>query len=146
MNFFSCVRDSSARTGGEATCYFRSVIMSKIELKLSRANRVYRPSEPIQGTIIVTLASSISHNGVRITANGAVNLQVRGGMTGVIESLYTAVKPISIVNKSSDVRSSGRLDAGRTEIPFSLILTSQRNDGYERCYETFHGTNISIQI
>lgn len=116
-----------------------------VELKLSRSNRVYRPDEPIQGKIVVTLTSSISHQGIRISLNGTANLQVRGGMTGVIESLYTAVKPISIVTKSTEVRSSGRLGAGRTEIPFSVILSSRDNDRNEIFYETFHGANISIQ-
>ncbi|XP_058091359.1 uncharacterized protein LOC131237553 [Magnolia sinica] len=116
-----------------------------IELKLSRATRVYRASEPIEGKIIATLPSSISHQGVRITANGTVNLQIRGGVSGVIETLYSAIKPISIVSKSTEIRSSGKLSLGRTEIPFSLILSSQGRESYERFYETFHGANISIQ-
>ena len=77
-----------------------------VELKLSRSNRVYRPDvrsslithhasfshsclfwccayntnlshqEPIQGKIVVTLSSSISHQGIRISLNGTANLQV----------------------------------------------------------------------
>ncbi|MCL7038496.1 hypothetical protein MKW94_024870 [Papaver nudicaule] len=116
-----------------------------IELKLSRSNRIYSPNEPIDGKIITKFPSSSSHQGIRLTATGTVNLQVRGGSAGVIESLYGVVKPISIISKSFDIRSSGKIGSGITEIPFSLNLRPQGHDGSEIFYETFHGANISIQ-
>ncbi|KAG9449548.1 hypothetical protein H6P81_009513 [Aristolochia fimbriata] len=116
-----------------------------IQIKLSRASRVYRPNEHLQGVIVTTSTNSISHQGIRITLNGTVNLQIRAGMAGVIDSFYNVVKPISIINKSSEIQSSGKLGAGTTEIPFSITLSSQQHDGGERFYETYHGANISIQ-
>ncbi|XAR63545.1 hypothetical protein NMG60_11023510 [Bertholletia excelsa] len=116
-----------------------------VEVKLSRSNRIYRPNEPLEGKIITKLPSSISHSGVRLTVNGSVNLQVRGGSAGVIESLYGVIKPIPIVNTSFEVRSSGRIASGTTEIPFSVTLKHPRDDKSERFYETFHGADISIQ-
>ncbi|GMP84582.1 hypothetical protein CsSME_00038050 [Camellia sinensis var. sinensis] len=67
------------------------------ELKLSQSNRIFRPNEPLEGKIITKLPSSISHNGIRLTVNGSVTLQVHGGSAGVIESLYGVLKPIPIV-------------------------------------------------
>ncbi|XP_026404250.1 Down syndrome critical region protein 3 homolog isoform X1 [Papaver somniferum] len=116
-----------------------------IELKLSRSNRIYCPNEPIDGKIITKFPSSISHQGIRITTTGTVNLQVRGGSAGVIESLYGVVKPIPIISKTLDIRSSGRISSGTTEIPFSVTLRPRGHDGSEIFYETFHGANISIQ-
>ncbi|KAA8541359.1 hypothetical protein F0562_025322 [Nyssa sinensis] len=116
-----------------------------IELKLCRSNRIYRPNEPLEGKIVTKLPSSISHHGIRLTVNGSVNLQVRGGSAGVIESFYGVVKPIPIVNKSVEVASSGRIASGRTEIPFSMIPKHPQSENFERFYETFHGANISIQ-
>ncbi|KAK4567494.1 hypothetical protein RGQ29_003324 [Quercus rubra] len=116
-----------------------------IELKLSRASRIYQPSEPLEGKIIVKSSSSISHYGVRLTVNGSVNLQIRGGSAGIIESLYGVVKPISILNKSTEVRPSGKIGSGTTEIPFSVFLRQPGKDNLERFYETFHGANISAQ-
>ncbi|KAM3703069.1 hypothetical protein ACB098_04G067700 [Castanea mollissima] len=116
-----------------------------IELKLSRASRIYHPSEPLEGKIIVKSSSSISHYGVRLTVNGSVNLQIRGGSAGIIESLYGVVKPISILNKSTEVRPSGKIGSGTTEIPFSMFLRQPGKDNLERCFETFHGANISAQ-
>ncbi|KAK3228311.1 hypothetical protein Dsin_008173 [Dipteronia sinensis] len=119
--------------------------MSNVELKLSRSNRIYRPSEPLDGTIVIKSSSSISHYGVYLNVNGSVSLQIRGGSAGVIESFYGVLKPITIVKKRIEVRASGKIGSGTTEIPFSVKLRQHGEDNSERYYETFHGANVSTQ-
>ncbi|KAI3712471.1 hypothetical protein L1987_71028 [Smallanthus sonchifolius] len=114
-----------------------------VEIKLSRSNRTYRPNEPLQGKIITRLPCSISHRGIHVTVNGSVNLQVRGGSAGFIESIYGVLKPIRIVKKTIQVHPSGKISAGTTEMPFSVVLNDGGKEG--KFYETFHGENISIQ-
>ncbi|XP_030531107.1 vacuolar protein sorting-associated protein 26C-like [Rhodamnia argentea] len=87
-----------------------------LEIKLSRPSRIYCPSEPLDGKIVVKSASSISHRGVRLAVNGSVNMQVRGGSAGLVESIVGAVKPIVIVNRIIEVRPSGRIASGTTEV------------------------------
>ncbi|KAI0488914.1 hypothetical protein KFK09_028753 [Dendrobium nobile] len=117
-----------------------------IELKLSRSNRVYCLGETVEGKIITIFASPVSYQKIIISLTGTVNLQVKGGVTGVIESLYGVVKPICIIKKSMELASSaGKLGPGRTEINFSFSLSSEKKSGYDMFYETFHGGNISIQ-
>ncbi|XP_008465075.2 uncharacterized protein LOC103502664 isoform X3 [Cucumis melo] len=101
--------------------------MPVVELKLSRTNRIYRPCEHLQGQIIVNSRSSISHSGIRLALNGSVNLQVRGGSAGVIESVYGVIKPILIVNRSILVRPSGKLasDISRGYLHKSLSATME---------------------
>ncbi|XP_050258208.1 uncharacterized protein LOC126703289 isoform X2 [Quercus robur] len=48
-------------------------------------------------------------------------------------------------NKSTEVRPSGKIGSGTTEIPFSMFLRQPGKDNLERFYETFHGFNISAQ-
>lgn len=119
--------------------------MSTVEIKLARSNRIYQPSEPLEGKIIVKSASSISHYGVRLSVNGSVNLQVRGGSAGVIESLVGVLKPIPIVKKSLEIKQPGKIASGTSEIPFSIVLRESGEENLEKFYETFHGSNISIQ-
>ncbi|CAI9295472.1 unnamed protein product [Lactuca saligna] len=114
-----------------------------VEIKLSRSNRTYRPHEPLQGKIITKFPSSVSHRGIHLTVNGSVNLQVRGGSAGLIESLYGVLKPIPILKKSIEVEPCGKISAGTTQIPFSIILKHKEED--TKFYETFHGANINIQ-
>ncbi|KAK9986841.1 hypothetical protein SO802_031792, partial [Lithocarpus litseifolius] len=70
---------------------------------------------------------------------------IRGGSARIIESLYGVVKPISILNRSTEVKPSGKIGSGTTEIPFSMFLRLPRKDNLERFYKTFHGANISAQ-
>ncbi|KAK9208960.1 hypothetical protein WN944_001321 [Citrus x changshan-huyou] len=119
--------------------------MSTVEIKLSRSNRIYRPSEPLQGKIVIKSSSSIFHYGIHLTVNGSANLQVRGGSAGVVESLYGVIKPIKILKKSQEIRTSGRIGSGTTEIPFSMNLKQHGEENLERFYETFHGADINIQ-
>ncbi|XP_058722532.1 uncharacterized protein LOC131594428 [Vicia villosa] len=114
-----------------------------VHLKLSHSNRIYHPSELLKGNIIVETQSSISHYGIRITIKGSVNLQVRGGSAGVVESFYGVIKPIPILKRTVEIKPSGKIGSGTTEIPFSLNLRQEEN--LEKFYETFHGTDISIQ-
>ncbi|XP_071716471.1 uncharacterized protein [Rutidosis leptorrhynchoides] len=118
-------------------------MMTSVEIKLSRSNRTYRPNEPLDGKIITKSPTSISHRGINLIVNGSVNLQVRGGTAGLIESIYGVLKPIPIVKKSIQVKPSGKINPGTTEIPFSVILKNGGKD--ENFYETFHGSNVSIQ-
>nr|XP_043614160.1 vacuolar protein sorting-associated protein 26C [Erigeron canadensis] len=114
-----------------------------IEIKLSRSNRTYRPDEAIEGKIITKFPSSVSHRGIHLTANASVNLQVRGGSAGIIESIYGVLKPIPILKRSMEVQPSGKISAGTSQIPFSMILKNGETE--EKFYDTFHGANISIQ-
>ncbi|WMV22095.1 hypothetical protein MTR67_015480 [Solanum verrucosum] len=116
-----------------------------VEIKLSRSNRIYRPNELVEGKIVTKLSSSISHEGIRLNVNASVNLQVRGGSAGVIESFYGVIKPIKILNKTVEVLKSGRISSGTTEIPFSFWLKDPGEKPLENFYETYHGGDISIQ-
>lgn len=116
-----------------------------IELKLSRTNRIYHPSEVIDGTVVITTSTSISHQGIRVNINGCVSLQLSSGTIGVIESLYSSIKPVSIINTTVDIKPPGKLNPGKTEIPFSVPLEVPMGGDPDRFYETYHGSNISIQ-
>ncbi|XP_016481566.1 uncharacterized protein LOC107802566 isoform X2 [Nicotiana tabacum] len=106
---------------------------------------VFCRHEAVQGKIVTKLSSSISHEGIRLNVNASVNLQVRGGSAGVIESIYGVIKPIPILNKTVEVLKSGKISSGTTEIPFSFMLKDPGEEPLEKLYETYHGGDISIQ-
>ncbi|TXG50870.1 hypothetical protein EZV62_023396 [Acer yangbiense] len=49
------------------------------------------------------------------------------------------------MKKRIEVRASGKIGSGTTEIPFSVKLRQPGEDNSERYYETFHGANVSTQ-
>ncbi|XP_057851841.1 uncharacterized protein LOC131062010 isoform X2 [Cryptomeria japonica] len=118
-----------------------------IELKLSRGSRIYRPQEILAGMVVINNWASkyISHQGIRVIVDGRVNLQLRAGTIGVIESLYNSIKPLPIINKTIEVRAPGKLNPGRTEIPFHIPLNVSEDGDPDGFYETYHGSNINIQ-
>ncbi|KAL2461773.1 Vacuolar protein sorting-associated protein [Abeliophyllum distichum] len=116
-----------------------------IEIKLSRFNRIYRSNEALEGKLIMKLTSSISFQSIRLTVNGTVNLQVRGGSAGVIESFYGVIKPIPIVHEVFEIQSFGKIGPGTTEIPFFVTLKDLKEENREKFYDTYHGSNVNIQ-
>ncbi|KAH9305268.1 hypothetical protein KI387_009672, partial [Taxus chinensis] len=103
--------------------------------------------EFLGGTVLLNASTStpISHQGIRVTVDGRVNLQLRAGTIGVIESLYSSVKPLHIIKKTIEIRPAGKLNPGKTEIPFHMPLNVPEGGGPDGFYETYHGSNISIQ-
>jgi hypothetical protein len=47
-----------------------------VELKFSRVDRVYRPPDVVEGTVLIITPTSITHQGVRLIATGTIMLQV----------------------------------------------------------------------
>ncbi|KAJ6677128.1 VACUOLAR PROTEIN SORTING 26 RELATED [Salix viminalis] len=100
---------------------------TKIVLKFSRSNRIYRPSEPVEGKIVINSLSSISHHGIRLSVNGSVSLQVRGGSAGVIESFY-GIRALRLNRREILVQVQLSLIRATTEV----IVESDKADVLER--------------
>uniref|UniRef100_A0A7I4FCA6 Vacuolar protein sorting-associated protein 26C n=1 Tax=Physcomitrium patens TaxID=3218 RepID=A0A7I4FCA6_PHYPA len=113
-----------------------------VVIKLNRVDRVYRPPDVIGGTIIVDTPSSVSHQGVRLTAVGHIMLQLSPRQVGVFEALYKSVKPIELMHKVVDIQAPGKLPRGETEIPFAISLETPKGG---KLFESFHGAYINIQ-
>ncbi|EFJ13272.1 hypothetical protein SELMODRAFT_122835 [Selaginella moellendorffii] len=118
--------------------------MARVDVKLHRASRIYRPSEVVDGVVTITSLSGLSHQGIRLTALGSVIIQAT---VGVIESLYSSVKPMVILKKAMDLSGAGKLGIGKSEVCvfFSLSLSSQGDGVVGVLYETYHGAYINIQ-
>eukprot|EP00250_Pteridium_aquilinum_P012219 c20579_g1_i2 orf=119-1066(+) len=116
-----------------------------LELKFSRADRIYRPPDVIDGRLIVTTPSTISHQGIKIALTGTVTLQPSLRSVGVLESLYTSIKPIQLLNKIVQINSAGKISPGSTEIPFHIALDGIKGSFVGSLYDTYHGAHINIQ-
>ncbi|XP_024515356.1 Down syndrome critical region protein 3 isoform X1 [Selaginella moellendorffii] len=123
--------------------------MARVDVKLHRASRIYRPSEVVDGVVTITSLSGLSHQGIRLTALGSVIIQPSPKAVGVIESLYSSVKPMVILKKAMDLSGAGKLGIGKSELAFDFPLDvsqSSQGDGVVGVlYETYHGAYINIQ-
>lgn len=64
---------------------------------------------------------------------------------GVLESLYTSVKPIQLLNKTVQINSAGKISPGNKEIPFHIALDGPKGGLGSRLHDTYHGAHINIQ-
>ncbi|XP_051047882.1 vacuolar protein sorting-associated protein 26C isoform X2 [Phodopus roborovskii] len=115
---------------------------TSLDIKIKRANKVYHAGEMLSGVVVISSKDSVQHQGVSLTMEGTVNLQLSAKSVGVFEAFYNSVKPIQILNSTIDVLKPGKLPNGKTEIPFEFPLHVK---GSKVLYETYHGVFVNIQ-
>lgn len=115
--------------------------MATLDVRLKKASKVYREGELIRGVVVITSKGDISHNGLSLTLEGSVNLQLSAKSVGVFEAFYNSLKPIQLINYNLELVKPGKFPNGTTEVPFELPL---KGKGGKQLYETYHGVFVSI--
>ncbi|XP_055063285.1 vacuolar protein sorting-associated protein 26C [Misgurnus anguillicaudatus] len=113
-----------------------------LDVRLKRANKVYHEGEVLSGVVIISSKDALQHQGISLSMEGLVNLQLSSKSVGVFEAFYNSVKPIQLVSTNIEVVKPGKVPAGRTEIPFEFPLQAKGN---RVLYETYHGVFVNIQ-
>uniref|UniRef100_A0A2K6AYN3 Vacuolar protein sorting-associated protein 26C n=1 Tax=Macaca nemestrina TaxID=9545 RepID=A0A2K6AYN3_MACNE len=113
-----------------------------LDIKIKRANKVYHAGEVLSGVVVISSKDSVQHQGVSLTMEGTVNLQLSAKSVGVFEAFYNSVKPIQIINSTIEMVKPGKFPSGKTEIPFEFPLHAKGN---KVLYETYHGVFVNIQ-
>ena len=112
-----------------------------LDIKLKKASKVYKEGEVLKGAVVVSTKSEISHSGLFLTMEGQVTLQLSAKSVGVFEAFYNSLKPIELVNYTTELVKPGKIPAGNTEIPFEMPLRPKVN---KKLYETYHGVFVNI--
>lgn len=112
-----------------------------LEIRLKRPDKVYYEGEVISGVVVVTSMGDIAHQGIKLSLEGIVNLQLSAKSVGMFEAFYNSIKPIQLMSYSADVARPGRLPGGRTELPFEIPLKAKSG---LQLYETYHGVFVNI--
>ncbi|XP_006248134.1 vacuolar protein sorting-associated protein 26C isoform X2 [Rattus norvegicus] len=63
-----------------------------LDIKIKRANKVYHAGEMLSGVVVISSKDSVQHQGVSLTMEGTVNLQLSAKSVGVFEAFYNSVK------------------------------------------------------
>ena len=115
--------------------------MATLDVRLKKASKVYREGELIRGVVVITSKGDISHNGLSLTLEGSVNLQLSAKSVGVFEAFYNSLKPIQLINYTLELVKPGKFPNGTTEVPFELPL---KGKGGKQLHETYHGVFVSV--
>merc|ERR1711916_1880 len=116
--------------------------MSSLTVVLNRVDRIYRPGDMVEGVVVVDSNSSVSHQGIVLTVEGQVTMQLSAKSVGMFEAFYNSLKPVEMMKLEIEVAKSGKLPKGITELPFEFPL--QPSDGM-KLFETYHGVFVNIQ-
>lgn len=111
---------------------------SSLEIKLRRIDRVYRPNEVVEGTVVVNAKGGWTHKGVKMIAEGVVYLSSGRGMGLGIEG--SSSKPLPVFKTTMEIASPGRFAEGSTEIPFEFTVASSSTIPL---IESYHGVYVS---
>lgn len=93
--------------------------------------------------VVITSKDTVQHQGISLTMEGSVNLQLSAKNVGVFEAFCNTAKPIQIINSTIEMVKPGKLPSGKTEIPFEFPLQMKGN---KVLYETYHGVFVNIQV
>ncbi|KAJ3589266.1 hypothetical protein NHX12_010112 [Muraenolepis orangiensis] len=113
-----------------------------LDIRLKRANKVYHEGEVLAGVVVLSSKEAVQHQGISLTMEGVVNLQLSSKSVGVFEAFYNSVKPIQLITSNIEVAKAGKIPGGKMEIPFEFPLSTKGN---KVLYETYHGVFVNIQ-
>ncbi|CAF0909649.1 unnamed protein product [Brachionus calyciflorus] len=116
-----------------------------IDIRLKRSSKEYTDGDVIAGEVVITGSGSspIQHNGIYLSLDGMVNINLSTKNVGVFEAFYNSAKPIQLINYSLEISRPGKLPTNRAEIPFEIPLRAKSSIKY--LYETYHGVFINVQ-
>ena len=137
--FVACGKDGCHMTKKGAE--FVAAKMASIDIKLKKASKVYREGEIVKGAVVITSKGDLTHNGVSLTMEGSVTLQLSAKSVGVFEAFYNSLKPIQLVSYNLEIAKAGRFRNGTTEIPFELPLRAKAG---KKLFETYHGVFVNV--
>lgn len=113
-----------------------------LDIRLKRVNKIYHEEESVTGYVIVDSKSEVKHEGISLSMEGNVTMQLSPKNVGILEAFYNSAKPVLLTSCSFEIAKPGKFPVGRTEIPFEIPLKPRTN---RTLYETYHGVFISIQ-
>lgn len=116
--------------------------MTTLDIQLGRVSKIYHENEDVTGNIVFESKTESKHEGITLSVEGVVNMQLTSKNVGLLDAFYGTVKPISLITYNVEVAKGGKIPSGKTLVPFELPL---RAKGRKSLFETYHGVFISIQ-
>ncbi|CAH2055999.1 unnamed protein product, partial [Iphiclides podalirius] len=121
---------------------------TNLNIVLKRASKIYHEGDVIAGVVVVENSNDVRHEGLTLSMEGAVNLQLSTKNAGIFEAFSNNIKPITLINTVMELVPAGKIPLGITNIPFELPLKAryQLPGAPAGCglLETYHGVFVNI--
>lgn len=113
---------------------------SSLDIRLKRSDKVYRPGDIVEGSIIVQAYKGWSHTGLTLIAEGIVYLSSQSkGIMGL--GTDRTGREIQILRIDSQIAPPGKISDGIFEIPFQFKVQPVAG---QPLYESYHGVYVSV--
>jgi Vacuolar protein sorting-associated protein 26 len=114
-----------------------------LEIRLRKQNKTYQEGDLVKGSVVINSSSETKIDGLSISAEGFVAMQISNKNQGVFDAFYNTVnKPITLLNQNLELLAGGtKVGAGINEYDFEFQLKSK---GADKLYETYHGVFVSV--
>ncbi|CAG9571455.1 unnamed protein product [Danaus chrysippus] len=117
---------------------------ANLTINLKRASKVYYEGETVAGVVVVDTNADLRHEGLSLTMEGCVNLQLNTKSAGIFDAFSNTIKPITLINTTIELAAAGKIPVGVTEIPFEMPLVSRQNSIAPALLETYHGVFVNV--
>ncbi|XP_050672967.1 vacuolar protein sorting-associated protein 26C [Leptidea sinapis] len=118
---------------------------TNLSINLKRASKGYYEGENLTGVVVVDSSfGDIRHEGLTLTLEGSVNLQVSSKNAGLFDAFSSNIKPITLINTSLELAPAGKIPVGITEIPFEIPLKGRPTSAGPGLLETYHGVFVNV--
>ncbi|XP_064074620.1 vacuolar protein sorting-associated protein 26C isoform X2 [Vanessa tameamea] len=117
---------------------------ASLTISLKRVNKIYHEGEIIAGVVIVDTAADLRHEGLTLTMEGSVNLQISSKNAGIFDAFSNNIRPINLINTSIELAAAGKMPIGVTEIPFEMPLVGRQSSMSLGLLETYHGVFVNV--
>ncbi|XP_045778655.1 vacuolar protein sorting-associated protein 26C [Maniola jurtina] len=117
---------------------------ASLTINLKRASKVYHEGETIAGVVVVDTSGDLRHEGLSLTMEGSVNLQLSSKNTGIFDAFSNSIRPLNLINTSIELAPAGKIPVGVTEIPFEMPLVGRQTSMGPGLLETYHGVFVNV--
>ncbi|RXG60234.1 Down syndrome critical region protein 3 [Armadillidium vulgare] len=112
-----------------------------ISIVLKKSDWTFYDGDIISGVVVIDSKSEEKHDGIQISLEGLLNINLSSKNAGLLDSFVQTSKPLVLTSYAKEIVKPGKLSAGRTQLPFEVPLKAKTN---RTLYETFHGVHIFI--
>jgi len=113
-----------------------------LDITLDKVDRIYRPGDRVRGAVVINSKGAMKHNGIKLTVEGTVSLQLSARSIGLFEAFYSSLKPVQLMNIEIEVSTGGKVPNGITEVPFEFTLEPLPD---QELHDTYHGVYVNVQ-
>lgn len=115
--------------------------MALLDIRLDKVDRIFYPGDTLTGVVVVHSETGVKHEGLTVTLEGTVSLQLSARSVGLFEAFSSSLQPITLIKCHIDISKGAKVPAGNTEFPFECEIKPFSG---KSLYETYHGVYINV--